>query len=93
MIAETSTPLVVEDVDDLVMTCTVPEGQHGKPTNYTYYWTNTDSGHQQQTNNTQLTVTSTQLDATLHNGSWECKVGTYVGDSTPDGVTTTVDGK
>ena len=87
-----STSQVVEDVNALTLTCTVPAGHEGNPDVYTYYWTNIDTGYSRDTSNAQLTVTKTDLDATQHDGTWRCKAENEGGESPVDDMDVNVNG-
>ena len=87
---ETSQSVVVEGVDNLVMTCTV-DGSPGNPTIYTYYWTS-PRGDSSETRSTQLTVLMADLDATLHDGTWQCQAGNAGGKSPAFNLDITVNG-
>ena len=87
---EANKSVVVEDVDNLVMTCTV-DGSPGNPATYTYHWTS-PIGDSSETSSTQLTVSMADLDATLHDGTWQCQAENAGGKSLADNLGITVNG-
>ena len=86
-----STTPVIEGVDDLILTCSVDEA--GNPTQYTYYWRYpTGDVITGATGNT-LNIPGSELNATLHDGTWQCVAGNVVGNSTTGTADITVNGK
>ena len=73
---------VTEAMHDLILTCTVPGGDAGNPDVYSYYWMYPHSTDWVNTTSSVITIDSSTLNATLHDGTWQCKAGNIVGITT-----------
>jgi hypothetical protein len=62
--------------------CFVPDGQHGNPDIYSYYWMYPATTLWINSTLDSITIESVATNATIHDGQWQCKVGNLVGNTT-----------
>ena len=86
-----STTTVVEGLVGLEMTCIVTAD--GNPDIYSYYWQDPASEAWVNTTDSVWLIDVNTLNVTLHDGTWQCKAGNIVGNSTSADVNVTVEGE
>ena len=78
----TANDTLTEGIYDLILTCNVPGGDAGNPDAYSYYWKYPDSTDWINTTFNAITIDRSVLNATLHDGTWQCKAGNIAGNTT-----------
>ena len=86
-----STP-VVEGKESLQFSCLIPDGEQGHPDVYSYYWISPSAVQWLHSTSNSITIDSYLLNATLHNGEWQCKIGNIIGNSSTSTLNITVNG-
>ena len=77
----TANDTVTEGLHDLILTCNVPGGDAGNPDVYSYYWMYPYSTAWINTTFNVITIDRSTVNATLHDGTWQCKAGNIAGNT------------
>ena len=94
ILSTNSTTTVVEGLEGLEMTCSVPTDGQGSPSTYSYYWQDpASSATWVNTTDSVRLIDVNTLNVTQHHGTWQCTAGNIIGNSTSDDVTVTVEGE
>ncbi|KAK2142337.1 hypothetical protein LSH36_968g00018 [Paralvinella palmiformis] len=91
VILTTNSTSVIEGKEGLNLTCIILDDQHGNPDDmYSYFWKYPSLQHWTTSNRSILTIEYTLVNATIHDGEWQCKIGNVIGNSTTDNITLVV---
>ena len=85
--------LAVEGINGLKLMCTVPDGQHGNPDIYSYFWMYPATTLWINSTQDSITIESFAINATKHDGQWQCKVGNLAGNTTVQKINITINGE
>ena len=83
----------IESINGFNLLCTVPDGHHGNPDIYSYYWLYPATTLWVNSTLNSITIENAATNATLHDGQWQCKVGNLVGNTTAQKINITINGE
>jgi len=84
----------VEGKEGLNLTCHLPVDQHGNPDDvYLYYWKYPYKQQWTLATLGSLIIEYNMINATEHDGEWQCKIGNVIGNSSTSKVLISVNGK
>ena len=84
---------VIEGTNSIMLTCMVPAEHQGNPSRYSYYWLEPAAVEWTNSTKDSVIIDKNTINATIHDGQWQCKVGNMVGNTTIETVNMTVNGK